>query len=78
MPSLAVGVGVNPAMGRWFHDATGDPNGVFLAVISDALWKRLLRRLSQLGLDRHLERPYIYGVGSDASVNWPFHGPGFG
>jgi predicted permease len=41
MPSLAGGLGVNPAMGRWFRDEAGDPNGVFLAVISDALWKRL-------------------------------------
>jgi hypothetical protein len=41
MPYLAGGVGVNPTLGRWFRDAAGDPNGVFLAVISDALWKRL-------------------------------------
>src|SRR5438034_641875 len=41
MPSLAGGVGVNPSLGRWFQNAAREQNGVFLAVISDALWKRL-------------------------------------
>jgi len=41
MPSLAGGAGVNPSLGRWFQDAAGEQNGVFLAVISDTLWKRL-------------------------------------
>ena len=36
-PPLANAVGVNPRLGRWFTQATGEPE----AVISDALWLRL-------------------------------------
>jgi putative ABC transport system permease protein len=49
MPSLAGGLGVNPSLGRWFHDAAGEQNGLFLAVISDALWRRLGADASMLG-----------------------------
>src|SRR5438477_5007677 len=41
MPALAGGLGVNPRLGHWFQRAVGEQTGVFAAVISDALWKRL-------------------------------------
>jgi putative ABC transport system permease protein len=41
-PSLALGLGVNPVVGRWFTDDTG-------AVISTALWNRLGRDPSIVG-----------------------------
>ncbi len=40
-PSLADNLGVNPTIGRWFRDVRSEPGGVYVAVISNALWHRL-------------------------------------
>lgn len=40
-PSLARSLGVNPTIGRWFGDPSRETAGVYVAVISNALWNRL-------------------------------------
>ena len=40
-PSFALSLGVAPAVGRWFGEAVNEHGNTDLAVISNALWKRL-------------------------------------
>jgi putative ABC transport system permease protein len=40
-PALAVALGVPPRIGRWFQDEKHEPTGLYAAVLSDSLWKRL-------------------------------------
>ena len=69
-PSLVNDLGVNPAVGQWFHDETG-------AVISHSLWQRLGAKKDILGTAVTLDnRVYsITGV-MPATFRLPVPGPG--
>jgi putative ABC transport system permease protein len=63
-PSLVRSLGVSPAIGRWFGDSAGKTAGVYVAVISHALWNRLGAdpRISGQALTLNGKRYSIAGV----------------
>jgi predicted permease len=76
-PALASNLGVNPVLGRWFRNPANEPGGYSVAVISNALWKRIGGTPDLLGGGLTLDgRTYtIIGV-MPAWFRLPVGGPG--
>ena len=73
-PSLVRNLGVDPAIGRWFAD---NPNDLYAAVISNALWRRLGASPNILGQAVTLDgRKYTVAGVMPAWFRLPVGGPG--